>query len=78
MRLYRAIVHLIQGVTRCLNAYAAILERPDPKPTTEVMGTLPEELANVLEMARNSRTIRARLPKEYQDMLDQEEMEQEA
>jgi hypothetical protein len=78
MKLYRAIVHWIQSITRLNNANAAILERPDPKPMTEVLGTMPEELANVLEMARNSRSVRSRLPREYQEMLEQEEMEQEA
>jgi hypothetical protein len=77
MRLYRAIVHWIQSVTRINNAHAAILERPDPRPTTEVLNTLPEEMANVLEMARNSRAIRSKLPREYQEILEQEELEQE-
>jgi len=54
---------------------AAILERPDPKPMTEVLGTMPEELANVLEMARNSRSVRSKLPREYQEMLEQEDLE---
>ena len=76
MRLYRAIVHWIQSVTRINNATAAILERPDPKPKTEVLHTLPEEVASVLEMARNSQSIRSRLPREYQDILEQEELEE--
>ena len=78
MRLYRAIVHWIQSVTRINNATAAILERPDPKPKTEVLHTLPEEVANVLEMARNASAIRSRLPREYQDILEQEELGEEA
>ncbi len=75
MRLYKVICSWIQSVTRINNAQAAILERPDPKPTTEVLSTLPEELSNLLDMARNSRSIRSRLPSEYQTMLEEEEME---
>ncbi len=78
MRLYRAIVHWIQSVTRMNNAQAAILERPDPKPRTEVLNTLPDEIGTLLEMARSSRSIRNNLPAEYKVMLDAEEMEQEA
>ena len=76
MRLYRAIVHWIQSVTRLNNAHAAILERPDPKPTTEVIGTLPEEMQTLLDMARQSPSIRAKLPKEYREMLEEEEIEE--
>ncbi len=75
MRLYRSICSWIQSVTRMNNAQAAILERPDPKPITEVLGTLPEEVQNVLEMARSNSRIRNRLPQEYREMLEQEDLE---
>jgi len=78
MRLYRAICSWIQSITRINNAHAAILERPDPKPQTEVLATLPEELTGVLSMARNDPRLRGKLPPHIQRILEEEEMELEA
>jgi hypothetical protein len=76
--LYRAIVSLIRALSRLINAKAAVLERPEPKPTLESVPTLPDELQGLLEMARHSAQIRARLPEDLRSMLDQEDEEWQA
>lgn len=75
MKLYRAIVHLIQGVTRCLNAYASILETPKPKAEIEVLPNYPPEVQELLEIARLNPRIKQDLPNELRSILDEEDKE---
>ena len=69
----QALELLARAAARYINAQAAILEQPRPKPEVEVMPTLPEEVAELLQMAREQPAIRARLPEEYRRMLEEEE-----
>lgn len=78
MNLYRAIVSLIRALSRLVNAKAAQMERPDPKPSLEAVPTLPDELQGLLDAARQSAQIRSRLPEDLRSMLDQEDEEWQA
>lgn len=75
MKLYRAIVHLIQGITRCLNAYAAILEQPKPKAEIEVLPNYPAEVQELLDVARVNPRIKQDLPNDLRRILDEEDRE---
>jgi hypothetical protein len=75
MKLYRVICSLIQSVTRCLNAYASILERPQPKAEVEVLPNLPPEVQELLELARLNHKIKQDLPNYLRAMIDEEERE---
>ena len=66
---------LLDAVTRLLNSYSAILERPEQKPSMEVVDTIPEEIRALLDMARTNPLLRSRLPKHWQDTLNEEEAE---
>lgn len=75
MRLYRVICSLIQAVTRCLNAYASILEQPKPKAEIELLPNYPPEVQELLEIARLNPRIKQDLPNELRRILDEEEKE---
>lgn len=75
MKLYRVICSLIQAVTRCLNAYAAILEQPKPKAEIEVLPNYPPEVQELLDIARLNQRIKQDLPNELRRILDDEDKE---
>ena len=75
MKLYRVICSLIQSVTRCLNAYASILEQPKPKPEIEVLPNYPPEVLAILELARANPRIKQDLPNHLRAILDEEDKE---
>lgn len=76
MNLYRAIVSLIRALSRLVNAKAAQMERPDPKPSLEAIIRALSRLINaraaVLEAPPPKPSLEAvpTLPDELQGLLD--------
>lgn len=75
MKLYRVVCSLIQAISRCLNAYASILEAPKPKPAVEVLPNYSAEVQEILELARANPQIRVDLPNHLRAILDEEDKE---
>lgn len=75
MTLYRAIVALLNAITRLLNAHAVRMEAPPPKQEVDVLPRRTPEEEQILEEMRHFPELRGRYPREYREIIEAEERE---